>query len=46
MESPICEQCIWENGGITLEILRVDNLKKVYGKVKMLYMHWMVSAFR
>lgn len=22
----------WENGGITLEILRVDNLKKVYGK--------------
>lgn len=32
MESPICEQCIWENGGITLEILRVDNLKKVYGK--------------
>ena len=32
MESPICEQYIWENGGITLEILRVDNLKKVYGK--------------
>lgn len=32
MESPICEQCIWEIGGITLEILRVDNLKKVYGK--------------
>lgn len=32
MESPICEQCIWENGGITLEILKVDNLKKVYGK--------------
>ena len=32
MESPICEQCIWENGGITLEILRVDNLKIVYGK--------------
>lgn len=32
MESPICEKCIWENGGITLEILRVDNLKKVYGK--------------
>lgn len=32
MESPICEQCIWENGGITLEILRVDNLKKVYGE--------------
>lgn len=32
MESPICEQCIWENGGITLGILRVDNLKKVYGK--------------
>ena len=32
MESPIGEQCIWENGGITIEILRVDNLKKVYGK--------------
>lgn len=32
MESPICEKYIWENGGITLEILRVDNLKKVYGK--------------
>ena len=32
MESPICETYIWENGGITLEILRVDNLKKVYGK--------------
>lgn len=32
MESPICEKDIWENGGITLEILRVDNLKKVYGK--------------
>ena len=32
MESPICEIYIWENGGITLEILRVDNLKKVYGK--------------
>ena len=32
MESPICEQYIWENGGITLEILRVDNLKKVYGQ--------------
>lgn len=32
MESPICEKYIWENGGITLGILRVDNLKKVYGK--------------
>ena len=32
MESPICEKYIRENGGITLEILRVDNLKKVYGK--------------
>ncbi len=32
MESPIYEKYIWENGGITLEILRVDNLKKVYGK--------------
>lgn len=32
MESPICEKYIWENGAITLEILRVDNLKKVYGK--------------
>ena len=32
MESPICEKYIWENGEITLEILRVDNLKKVYGK--------------
>ena len=32
MESPICEKYIWENGGITLVILRVDNLKKVYGK--------------
>ena len=32
MESPICEKYIWENGGINLEILRVDNLKKVYGK--------------
>ena len=32
MESPICEKYSWENGGITLEILRVDNLKKVYGK--------------
>lgn len=32
MESPICEKYIRENGEITLEILRVDNLKKVYGK--------------
>ena len=32
MESPRCEKYILENGGITLEILRVDNLKKVYGK--------------
>lgn len=46
MESPICEQYIWENGGITLEILRVDNLKKYMERVKMLYMHWMVSVFR
>ena len=32
MESPICEKYIWENGGTPLELLRVANLKKVYGK--------------